>query len=284
MPDPLRWGRRYLMCPARHFGVLYEINPWMHREVPADPDRSMRQWEDLVDTLTGAGAAIERIEPVEGLPDMVFTANAGVVDGDRFVVSRFRHPERSGEEKQFAEWFHARGADVSDLDLPPEPDVHAGAPRFEGAGDALPFRGRLVAGYAIRSDFDAHTRLAAHLGVEVLSVELVDERYYHLDLTFCPLDDRSAIVVPQAWDRYGADVIRNLVPDPIVLETDEAQAFSANAVVVDRNVILPACSVRLGAELERRGFTPAVAPVDEFLKAGGGVRCLTLALDVRLSD
>lgn len=270
----LPWGRRYLVCPARHFGVLYEINPWMHREVPADPDRSMRQWLDMVETLRGAGAEIETIEPVDGLPDMVFTANAGLVDGDRFVPSRFRHPERSGEEERFAAWFAGRGSAV--LDLP-------AGPRFEGAGDALPFAGRILAGYRTRSDFDAHTAVARLLGVEVLSVELVDERFYHLDLTFCPLDDRRALVVPEAWDAYGRDVVRNLVPEPIVLEREEAVAFCANSVVIDRTIVMPSCTTRLGRELARAGLDVVVAPVDEFLKAGGGVRCLTLALDVRLS-
>lgn len=273
MTDPLGWGRRYLMCPARHFGVLYEINPWMHREVPADPDRSMAQWEGARDTLRDAGAEIETIEPVDGLPDMVFTANAGVVAGDRFVPSRFRHPERRGEEPHYASWFRGRGAEIAEL---PE-DLS-----FEGAGDALPFDGRVLAGYRTRSDFDAHAALARALGVEVLSVELTDPRFYHLDLTFCPLDDRHALIVPEAWDAYGRQVVRSLVPEPIPLTADEAVDFSANAVVIGRRVVLPACSTRLGRELERLGFEVAVCPVDEFLKAGGGVRCLTLALDVDL--
>jgi N-dimethylarginine dimethylaminohydrolase len=271
----LDWGRSYLVCPPSHFGILYEINPWMHREVQADPDRSRAQWEQMTEVLTAAGATLEFLEPAEDLPDMVFTANAGVVDGDRFVLSRFRHPERSGEEAHYADWFRRRGAEI--VELPP-------GPRFEGAGDALPFAGRVLAGYRIRSDFDAHTELARTLGVEVLSVELVDPRFYHLDLTFCPLDDRHALIVPEAWDAYGRDVVGNLVPEPIPLETEEAAAFCANSVVVGDVIVMPSCSPRLGRELEGIGLEVAVAPVDEFLKAGGGVRCLTLALDVGLRN
>lgn len=283
MPEPLGWGRRYLMCPPRHFGVLYEINPWMHREVAVDPARSRAQWDDLVETLSDAGAEIEAVEAVEGLPDMVFTANAGVVEGNRVVLSRFRHPERSGEEKHYEQWFHNHGFEVAELRPVRQRDRHAEPPHFEGAGDALPFRGRIVAGYMIRSDYDAHTELARLLGTEVLSVELVDPRFYHIDLTFCPLDDQSAIVVPQAWDAYGREVLRNLVPDPITLEAEEALAFSANSVVVGRTVVMPSCTPRLCGEIERRGFEVVVSDVSEFLKAGGGVRCLTLALDVRPS-
>jgi N-dimethylarginine dimethylaminohydrolase len=259
------------MCPARHFGVLYEINPWMHREVQADPSRSTAQWDALVATLRDVGAEIETIEPVDGLPDMVFTANAGVVWGRTFVASEFRHAERAGEVAHYERWFGANGFDV--VELP-------GHPFFEGAGDALPFRDRIVAAYRIRSEFDAHTALAKTLDVEVLSVELVDQRFYHLDLTFCPLDDEHALVVPDAWDHYGRDVITSLVPSPIELTPAEALAFCANSVVVGRAIVMSACTPRLERELRAIGLDVVVCAVDEFQKAGGGIRCLTLALDV----
>ena len=271
---PLNWGHRYLLCPAGHFGVLYEINPWMHREVAADPARSMEQWTNVRDTLVSAGAQVTSIDPVQGLPDMVFTANAGVVWGERFVPSRFRHAERTGEEAYFKLWAHRAGFSVAEL---------PGRPFFEGAGDALPFRGRIVAGYRTRSEFDAHTALAKVLDVEVLSVELVDPRFYHLDLTFCPLDDEHALVAPQARDSYGSEVVRSVVPKPIELTRDEADLFCANSVVVDETIVMPACPERLGAELASIGLNVVVCPVDEFLKAGGGVRCMTLALDVEPS-
>jgi N-dimethylarginine dimethylaminohydrolase len=259
------------MCPAEHFGVLYEINPWMHREVAADPARSMQQWSTVCDTLRAAGAEVVTVDPVDGLPDMVFTANGGLVWGDSFVAPRFRHPERSGEEAHFKRWAHGAGFGVHDL---------PGRPYFEGAGDALPFRGRIVSGYRTRSEFDAHTALAKVLDVEVLSVELVDARFYHLDLTFCPLSDTHALVVPQAWDSYGRDVVASLVPNPIELTPDEAVAFCANSVVIGSTIAMPSCTPRLEGELASIGLDVVVCPVDEFLKAGGGVRCMTLALDV----
>lgn len=270
----LEWGTHYVMCPAQHYGVLYEINPWMRREVAADPDRSIAQWQGLVETLERVGATIDMIDPVDGLPDMVFTANAGFVWGNRFVPSRFTHPERSGEEPHYEHWFTTRGHDVVRLD---------GNPHFEGAGDALPFRDRIIAGYRIRSEFDAHTALAKAIDVEVLSIELIDQRFYHLDLTFCPLDERRALIVPSAWDDYGREVVRSIVPEPIELTDDEALAFCANSVVVGNVIVMPSCTPRLEDELNRRGFAVRVSPVDEFLKAGGGVRCLTLALDVGTS-
>ena len=269
----LAWGRRFLMCPPAHFGVLYEINPWMHTEVRVDHDRAAEQWENLTKVLAEAGATVETIVPREHVPDLVFTANAGIVNGEQFVPSHFRHPERQPETEVFAEWFTRRDARVDRL---PEELRH------EGAGDALPFGDVLLSGYRWRSDATAATELARITGSTVRPIELVDERLYHLDLTFCPLDDQRALCAPLGWDAYGRKVVEALVPDPLWLEDDEALAFTANSVVIGRNVIMPSCPMRVGRLLEIWGFEVVVCDVSEFLKAGGGCRCLTLALDVTL--
>jgi N-dimethylarginine dimethylaminohydrolase len=275
----LSWGRRYLMCPPHHFGVLYEINPWMHQEVSVEHDAASRQWQDLVANLRLAGAEVVSMDPHPSVPDLVFTANAGIVNGGQFVPSHFRHPERQGETEIDAAWFAAHGFRVDRL--PAELD-------HEGAGDALPFTPEgggtvLVSGYSFRSDAAAVTALGALVGCPVKAVQLVDERLYHVDLTFCPLDDRRAICAPMGWDRYGRKVIEALVPEPLWLEDDEALAFCANSVVVGTTIVMPSTPVRVGRQLEAWGFTVVESRVDEFLKAGGGCRCLTLALDVTLS-
>jgi N-dimethylarginine dimethylaminohydrolase len=279
----LAWGRSFLVCPPDHFTVAYEINPYMHRQVHPDPDGARAQFEGLVDTLRSAGATVEMLDPVDGLPDLVFTANAGIVDGERFVPSRFLHPERQGETPYDEEWFSSRGFEIVPL---------LGEQSFEGAGDALPFgldsredgalaHPVLVAGYRTRSSVLSHSELSAVLGVPVRSVELVDDRYYHLDLVFCPLDSKRALVAPQGLDPFGIRVLKELVEEPVWLEDDEAASFCANSVVIDQVVVMPSCTPRLGRLLEGFGLEVAVSPVDEFLKAGGGCRCLTLALDVR---
>ncbi|MGH9189954.1 MAG: dimethylarginine dimethylaminohydrolase family protein [Acidimicrobiales bacterium] len=267
----LGWGRRFLMTPPEHFEVLYEINPWMHREVAVDADRAMDQWRALVAALVGAGAAVETLEARRGLPDLVFTANAGVVDGSRFVPSRFHHPQRQAEVSHYVAWFESHGYKVVDL---PSGTAH------EGAGDALPFGKAFLSGSSFRSDAAAADVLAALLDVAVVPVHLADPRLYHLDLTFCPLDDRRAMVAPGAWTADSWRAVESLVPEPLVLSDDEALAFCANSVVVDRTVVMPTCPPRIGRRLEAWGFDVVVVEVDEFLKAGGGCRCLTLALDV----
>jgi N-dimethylarginine dimethylaminohydrolase len=263
------------MCPPEHFGVLYEINPWMHREVAVDLDRAREQWAELVATLVAAGAEVELLEPQPGLPDLVFTANAGTVNGGRYVPSRFRHPYRQPEVAHDTAWFTGHGFEVVEL---PEGVGH------EGAGDALPFRGVFLSGYKSRSDAAAHGPLSALLGAPVRPIELVDDRLYHLDLTFCPLDDRRAMVAPHAWDRYGCKVVEALVPEPLVLGDDEMLAFCANSVVVGSTVVMAASPPSVGRQLEAWGFDVEVVDIGEFMKAGGGCRCLTLALDVTLGS
>jgi N-dimethylarginine dimethylaminohydrolase len=267
------------MCPPRHFGVLYEINPWMSREVSVDPDLALAQWEGLVATLEAAGAEVVVMEPEADVPDLVFTANAGVVNGGQFVPSHFRHPERRPETPINAAWFAKRGWRVDHL--PPELD-------HEGAGDALPFtpedgRPVLLSGYSFRSDAGAATELSTLLGCPVRPIQLVDPRLYHVDLTFCPLDSRRAIVAPLGWDAYGRKVVEALVPEPLVLSDDETLSFCANSVVVGPTIVMPAVPPRVGRQLEAWGFSVVRCKIDEFLKAGGGCRCLTLALDVRVS-
>jgi N-dimethylarginine dimethylaminohydrolase len=276
---PLPWGRRYLMCPPLHFGVLYEINPWMQHDVGVDHDLASEQWEGLVATLRLAGAEVVTMEAHPEVPDLVFTANAGIVNGDQFVPSHFRHPERQAETEIDAAWFVERGFRVDRL--PADVD-------HEGAGDALPFMAEgqdpvLVSGYSFRSDVDAAADLSRLLCCPVRSVQLVDPRLYHLDLTFCPLDERRAMCAPLGWDRYGRAVVEALVPEPLWLEDDEALQFCANSVVVDSTVVMAQVPVRVGRQLEAWGFTPVATPVGEFLKAGGSCRCLTLALDVHLT-
>lgn len=269
----LTWGRRFLMCPPEYFGVVYEINPWMHREVAVDLDRARAQWDNLVAALRTAGATVEILDPQPGLPDLVFTANAGTVNQGVFVPSRFRHAERQAEVPHDVAWFEAHGFTVAQL---PETVSH------EGAGDCLPFAGTFLSGYSYRSDAVAHAPLSRLLGAAVRPIELVDPRCYHLDLTFCPLDDRRALVAPHFWDAYGRRVVAALVPEPLTLDDDEVLDFCANSVVVGSTVVMPSCPPRIGRQLEAWGFDVEVVDVDEFAKAGGACRCLTLALDVSI--
>jgi len=258
------------MCPPEFYGIEYEINPWMNRARQADHTLAGQQWRDLRSLLVDLGATIDELEPVRGLPDMVFTANAALVFERRIVVSRFKHPQRQGEESHFRRWFAERGWEVLD---PPD------GCSFEGAGDALFCGDTLYAGYRLRSDARGHQQIGEALGVRVLPLELVDPYYYHLDTCFCPLAPDAAIWHPAAFDDYGRQVLRANVPALIDVAEAEARNFACNAVVVGRAVVTNEGCPRLHESLAQAGFVPVATPLGEFVKAGGSAKCLTLRLD-----
>lgn len=261
---------RILMCPPEYYGIEYEINPWMDRRVGSDPVESRRQWAALHEALVDLGASIELLVPVPGLPDLVFTANAGLVFGDLFLSSRFRHGVRQGESPHFDRWFAAHGFRVEPL-----PPSH----NFEGAGDALFCGPILIAGYSFRSDARSHLWVGDRLGIEVLPLELVDPRFYHLDTCFCPLAEDAAIYYPGAFDDHGRSVLRDRIDRLVEVSAEEAVSFSCNAVVVGRDVVLNEGAPKLARALEREGFAARPLLLTEFIKAGGGAKCLTLRLD-----
>ncbi len=261
---------RILMCPPDYYGIEYEINPWMNRLIGTDPLESTRQWRALHATLVELGVEVSLVDPIKGLPDLVFTANAGLIYGSIFIPSRFRHGVRRGEEPYYSSWAATHGFDVVTL---PEPHY------FEGAGDALFCGETLFAGYRFRSEVGGHQWIGARLGVEVLPMELVDARYYHLDTCFCPLAPGVAIYFSGAFDTYGQSVLASNIEHLIEVSAEEAVSFSCNAVVVGSTVILNDGSPELAHKLRSIGFVVKPLRLTEFIKAGGSAKCLTLRLD-----
>lgn len=261
---------RILMCPPTHFGIEYEINPWMNRFRPANRELAEEQWHDLVAVLEGSGATIELLKPVPGLPDMVFTANAALIIDQRAVLSNFRYTERQREIGYTAGWFRNAGFEVETL---PEEML------FEGAGDALFCGDTLFAGYPIRSHLIGHHHIGEQLGCRVISLVLCDSCFYHLDTCFCPLGPEIAIWYPGAFDDYGRAVLREQIPELIAVTTEEAHHFACNAVVVGTTVVTNAGCPQLHEQLRAHGFRPVETPLSEFVKSGGSAKCLTLRLD-----
>jgi N-dimethylarginine dimethylaminohydrolase len=261
---------RILMCPPDHYGIEYEINPWMHVDQGATRERAQAQWRRLHETICSLGVTVELMTPRPRLPDLVFTANAGLVFGRQFFSSAFRHEVRARESPYFDAWFAEHGFTVEHM---PEGVF------FEGAGDAL-FCGRtLFAGYRIRSDVNGHQYLGKVLGRLVLPVELVSPYFYHLDTCFCPLAPDEAIYYPGAFDAYGQKVLQAHVPRLLAVAEDEAKRFGCNAVVVGKTVITNSGCKQLHAGLREWGYEPVSVELDEFIKSGGSAKCLTLRLD-----
>ena len=270
MTEPIR----ILMCAPDHYDVDYVINPWMEGNIhKSSQDKAVEQWSKLNFVLNDL-AKVELVEGQPGVPDMVFTANAGLVLGDNAVLSRFYHPERQGEEPYFKKWFEDNGFNVFELpqDLP-----------FEGAGDALLDREGLWlwAGYGFRSELDSHPYIAKWLDIEVLSLRLIDDRFYHLDTCFCPLSGGYLLYYPGAFDSYSNHIIEGRVPAEKRIAIAEADAinFACNSVNVGQTVVMNKASNSLKQRLGNAGFKAIETPLTEFLKAGGAAKCLTLRIN-----
>ena len=259
-----------LMCPPDFYGIEYEINPWMSRSRQSDPAESRRQWYALRSLLESLDADIRLMDPLKGLPDLVFTANAGLVLRDAVFLARFRYLARQAETPVDETWFRSAGFQCMTL-----PDRWS----FEGAGDALFCGDTLFGGYIIRSDAGAINWLAAEIGCRAIPLQLVDQHYYHLDTCFCPLSATQAIYYPPAFDEYAQRSLKQHVPALIEVQSDEAARFACNAVVIKRDVVLNTGCPQLEADLRAAGFVPHSTELGEFIKAGGSAKCLTLRLD-----
>jgi N-dimethylarginine dimethylaminohydrolase len=264
-----------LMCPPDHFAVNYSINPWMEGEVgDVSVERAKAQWNALRDVLAKF-AEVKLLEPAPGLPDMVFTANAGVVYGRRAIISRFGFEERRGEEAHFRNWFEANGFEAVDW---PEELV------FEGAGDCLLDRGGdwVWSGYGQRSEDAAQAELTKfYPDRELVSMRLVDSHYYHIDTCLQPLEGGHLLYFPEAFDDADRAEIERLIPADkrIPVTADEAANFACNAVNLNDQVVLNAPSERLRTALEAAGYAVTSVNLSEFLKSGGSAKCLVLRLD-----
>ena len=274
---------RLLMCRPEHFAVSYAINPWMDPARWARDARAHRaavhEWDTLYQKLIELGAAVELVPPAQGVPDLVFTANAAVVLNRRALLARFRHEERRREEPHFEAAFRvlqARGV-IDDVQKLPSGLV------LEGAGDCVfdAARGLFWMGYGPRSDLAAAGPVAEMFSREVVALELADSRFYHMDTALCPLPGGEVMYLPEAFTAEGLRVIRARAEpsDRIEIGIEDGSLLAANAVCVGRTIVMSAASEPLRADLRRRGYAVAIIPLGSFLRSGGSAFCLTLRLD-----
>lgn len=256
------------MCPPAYYNIKYEINPWMNIHRSADTSAAQRQWENLYNILKdNLKIDIELIEPDPKLPDMVFTANAGLVKDKKFICSNFRYKQRQPERDLFSEWFMKNGYEV------------IGLPKryyFEGEGDALFLGDTVFAGYRYRSDIHTHRYIAKIFDMRVISVELTDSYFYHLDTCFCPLADNTVFYYPYAFDSYANTAIKNLIPNRIRVRKKEAVTFCCNAIVYGNKIVMNRGADILKHRLEELGFSVYQIELSEFIKAGGSAKCMIM--------
>jgi N-dimethylarginine dimethylaminohydrolase len=257
--------RNYAMTPPTFFAVEYVINPWMDTSTTVDTHVAMNQWETLRQTYKELGHTVELVEPVAGLPDMVYAANGGLLVNGTAVVARFAYPQRAGESAAYAEWMARHG-------YHPVETRHVN----EGQGDLLVAGSILLAGYGLRTDRRAHDEIAALVGMPVVSLELVDPRFYHLDTALAVLDDTTVAFYPPAFTEASRARLLELFPDAIEVGSADACVLGLNAVSDGLNVVLPAAATGFAKQLRAAGFRPIGVDLSELLKGGGSVKCCTL--------
>ena len=268
--------RRYLMCRPEHFTVSYTINPWMVPTNPTDTALAVRQWQALYDTYVALGHEVHLIDPIEGLPDMVYTANGGFVIDNVAYGAKFRFAERVPEGPAFMDWFRANGFEVAE---PAEVN--------EGEGDFLLVGDTILAGTGFRSTGDSHRELGEVFGKEVVSLTLVDPRFYHLDTAISVLDpvqgpggvEKANIAyLEQAFDERSQAILAERYPDAIKVADADGAVFGLNSASDGRNVIISPRATGFEAQLRERGYNPVLVDLSELLLGGGGIKCCTLEL------
>ena len=274
--------RTYLMCRPEHFVVSYSINPWMEPAKPTDTARAVQQWQTLYDAYIALGHEVHLIDPVPGLPDMVYTANGGfLVDGVAYGP-KFRFVERSGEERPFMDWFAANGYRLAE---PVEVN--------EGEGDFLLVGDIILAGTGFRSTGDSHREIGEVFGREVVSLTLTDPRFYHLDTALTVLDpvqgdsgaERANIAyLPGAFDAASRAILEERFPDAILVSDADGDVFGLNSASDGLNVFISPRATSFEAQLRERGYNPILIDLSELLLGGGGIKCCTLELRGNRAD
>jgi N-dimethylarginine dimethylaminohydrolase len=271
-PAALDWRRprtrRYLMTRPDHFEVRYAINPWMNPSLGTDTALAIRQWEQLRATYLELGHRVDVTEPVPGLPDMVYAANGALSTSRATIGARFAYPQRAAEGEAYAQWLEAHG-------LGP---VHRPQQVNEGEGDFLVVGGQILAGTGFRTTPAAHTEVAEVTGLPVISLELIDPHFYHLDTALAVLDDETVAYYPGAFSITSQATLAVLFPDAVIAGEADAAVLGLNAVSDGRHVVLTAAAPGLADALAERGFVPVPLDLSELLKGGGGIKCCTLEI------
>ncbi|GIH71137.1 dimethylargininase [Sphaerimonospora thailandensis] len=259
--------RHYLMCRPEFFTVSYSINPWMDPAKGTDTAEAVRQWESLRRAYESLGHRVSLIDPIEGLPDMVFAANGALVVEGRVYGAKFAHAERAAEGPAYLDWFRQRSYETL-----------AASFTNEGEGDYLTLDDVILAGTGFRTDVAAHMEAQEFLGRPVVTLRLVDPRFYHLDTALFPLDGHNVAYYPGAFSAGSLRVLQRLFPDAVIASASDAEVLGLNAVSDGGNVIVNAEATGLILELKRRGFEVVPVDLSELRKSGGGPKCCTLEI------
>lgn len=267
---------KILVCKPTYYDVTYSINPWMKpQEIKTDVQLAVQQWHGLVEKLNEIGAEVIEMPGQPNLPDLVFTANAGLIIGNKIVISSFKHPERQPESAFYKEFLQSLGYEIAF-----DPETF-----FEGAGDAL-FQEKsdnsrtLYFGYGFRSEYKAVSdpRWSSIWNEQVRYMKLINPYFYHLDTCFCPLAGDYALIFPGAFEEETVNLVGNHL-NLIKAPEHDARKFACNAVSIDNKVIIPSGCNDTRKLLKEAGFEVFETDMSQYILSGGACKCLTLKLN-----
>jgi N-dimethylarginine dimethylaminohydrolase len=257
------------MCPPTYFDVVYSINPWMDLSGQVDRALAIRQWSGLVEAYRSTGHRVDLLDPLPGMPDMVFAANGATVVDGHVLPAKFANQQREAEVATHAEWHRRNGILYGAGNMP--------QPSAVNEGDFAILSRRILGGYGFRTSPQAHQELVALTGRQVISLELVDPCLFHLDLALAVLDDERDHIAyyPEAFSQPSRELLAELFPDALIANRHDAYTFGLNAVSDGLHVFIPSGARQLREDLAAAGYWPVSIDLSELIKGGGSVKCCT---------
>lgn len=260
--------KKILLCSPAFYDIEYEINPWMHVQNKVNKKKVLEEYEELKNICQSLGAEVLEIEPVKGLPDMVYAANFGFVKNNLFIKSNFKFRERQKESYYAKNYFEKLGFEIEEM---------PSGISFEGQGDLLTAKGKYFMGYGKRTSLDAKKYLEKFLGAQVFTFKLSDPYFYHLDMSFAPLDSNTVLINERSFQKKDLEKIYGCFNNVITSSESDNKIFACNLVVIDKNIVVGrGVSNELKNNFSKYGFITHEVEMDEYRKGGGSVKCLTL--------
>ncbi|WP_161998081.1 dimethylarginine dimethylaminohydrolase family protein [Silvanigrella paludirubra] len=278
------YAHKVMMVNPAYFNIDTPINAHMLQADGSphllDKNKAMEQWQELKKTYEHIGLNVFVVDPVKGLPDMVFCANQSfpyldAIGNYNAVLSNMFNDTRNEEVPFINSFLNAHGY-----------TTHRIASRtmgyfFESMGDALWLPGHrfILGGYGFRTDKRIYNFLSEITNAPIAIFELKNPKFYHLDTCLSVLNATSAIACKEAFTEEGWQLLKSIFINLIEVPLEEADSpgFACNAHCPDQKhvIIQKGCQKTLQL-LKDYDFVPLEVDTSEFIKSGGSVFCMKL--------
>jgi N-dimethylarginine dimethylaminohydrolase len=282
----LTLNKRVLMSDPQYFTDDFAINPYMDSALAIDTTKAAAEHAAIRQAFQDAGMQVEQVAAPVNCQDGVYTANWGLVRGDKVILSSLPN-KRQAEQPAAKKALQDLGKAVVEAPF-----------RFSGQGDALPCGDLVFMGTTYRTDPRMHHFVAEQLGYRVISLQTVPSRdvqgtpvinsvtgwpdsfFYDIDLALSVLSPTLIAWCPDAFVPESQTKIHQLDIDKIEVSFEEAtKGFACNLVSTGETVIMSAQAPLLRKAVEAKGLKTITPQITELAKGGGYIRCVSLSLD-----